>query len=79
MVLAGGRGERFGDNRPKQFIKLAGKSIIEYTIEAFDRHPMIDEILVVSRFDDIDRVWKIVKKAPFTKVEANIAGGTNKV
>jgi 2-C-methyl-D-erythritol 4-phosphate cytidylyltransferase len=78
VVLAGGRGERFGDNRPKQFIKLAGKSIIEYTIEAFDRHPMIDEILVVSRFDDIDRVWEIVKKAPFKKVEAVIAGGKNR-
>ncbi|HEF9829265.1 TPA: NTP transferase domain-containing protein, partial [Campylobacter coli] len=31
VILAGGSGSRFGLNFPKQFAKLAGKTIIEHT------------------------------------------------
>lgn len=33
---------------PKQFLKLAGKKVIEHTIDVFQNHPLIDEIVVVS-------------------------------
>ncbi|MDD0799455.1 NTP transferase domain-containing protein, partial [Campylobacter coli] len=39
VILAGGSGSRFGLNFPKQFAKLAGKTIIEHTIETFEKHP----------------------------------------
>jgi len=78
VILAGGKGERFENNLPKQFIKLAGKSVIEYTIDAFNRHSMIDKIIIVSKEEYIDRVWDIVKKNSFAKVEKIIAGGLDR-
>jgi 2-C-methyl-D-erythritol 4-phosphate cytidylyltransferase len=35
IIAAGGRGLRIGGNEPKQFRKLSGMSILEYTVRAF--------------------------------------------
>lgn len=47
VILAGGSGERMGLELPKQFIKVAGKTVIEHTVETFQQHRLIDEICVV--------------------------------
>ncbi len=47
VVIAGGSGQRMGMDIPKQFILVEGKPIIVYTLEAFERHPMVDAIEVV--------------------------------
>ena len=44
VILSAGSGSRFGSDIPKQFINLAGKNIIEYTITAFEQNELIDEI-----------------------------------
>ncbi len=46
IILAGGSGSRFGEKTPKQFLKVAGKSVIEHTVDAFEKNPLIDEIVV---------------------------------
>ena len=48
IILAGGTGQRLGDAIPKQFLKVAGKKVIEHTLDVFQNHPQIDEIAVVS-------------------------------
>ena len=48
IILAGGTGQRLGDTIPKQFLKVAGKKVIEHTLDVFQNHPQIDEIAVVS-------------------------------
>lgn len=47
MILAGGTGNRFGGDIPKQYCKLAGKPVIEYSIEAMQACGKIDMILVI--------------------------------
>ncbi|HCQ2718085.1 TPA: 2-C-methyl-D-erythritol 4-phosphate cytidylyltransferase, partial [Escherichia coli] len=47
VILSGGMGARFGGTLPKQFTKLAGKAVIEYTVEAFEKSLNIDEIIIV--------------------------------
>jgi len=37
IILAGGQGERFGDTLPKQFQKVNGRMVIEYTLDRFSR------------------------------------------
>jgi len=78
VILAGGKGERFENSIPKQFIKLAGRSVIEYTIEAFNKHHLIDEIIIVSKEEFIDRAWTIVTKNRYKKVQKVIAGGVDR-
>lgn len=47
VVLAGGVGARLGLNVPKQMVKIAGKTILEHTVTAFDQSPEIDEVIVM--------------------------------
>ena len=47
VVLAGGSGRRFGGELPKQLQLLAGRTLVEHCVAAFDRAPGIDEVLVV--------------------------------
>lgn len=47
MLIAGGSGERMNQDVPKQFINVHDRPVIVYTLEAFQRHPGIDAILVV--------------------------------
>jgi len=47
ILLAGGVGHRTIQDIPKQFLNVYDKPVIIYTLEAFQKHPDIDEILVV--------------------------------
>lgn len=75
VILAGGVGSRFGLDIPKQFAKLAGKTIIEHTIEVFQRHPLIDEICVVVHPEWIWKVDELISANDFTKVKKVLSGG----
>lgn len=75
IVLAGGTGSRLNAGIPKQFLKLAGKTILEHTLCAFQDHELIDEIAVISNKDYLHTVEEIVKENRFTKVSKILAGG----
>lgn len=47
IIAAGGSGSRLGGELPKQFLPLGGSTILEHSLAVFDRHPRIDEIVVV--------------------------------
>ncbi|MBP7102816.1 MAG: 2-C-methyl-D-erythritol 4-phosphate cytidylyltransferase [Bacteroidales bacterium] len=72
-ILAGGTGVRFGGDIPKQFISLAGKTLIEYSIEAFQQHPLIDEIVIVVPSMYISKCEKY--KQNYSKLQKIVAGG----
>ena len=75
VILAGGSGSRFGLDIPKQFAKLAGKSIIEHTIEVFDKHDLIDEICIVIKNDWKYKIEDFVISNKYQKVKKIISGG----
>ena len=75
VILAGGSGVRMGRNLPKQFMKLGDKSIIEHTIEAFERNAGIDRILVVCREDSISMIRQLVEARCYRKVTDILSGG----
>jgi 2-C-methyl-D-erythritol 4-phosphate cytidylyltransferase len=47
VVLAGGMGQRFGGDRPKQMQVLAGRTLIEHSVAAFEQAPGVDAITIV--------------------------------
>ena len=47
VVIAGGSGRRMGQDIPKQFIHVYDKPVLIYTLENFQKHPMIDAIEAV--------------------------------
>lgn len=72
-ILAGGTGSRFGGEKPKQFEKIGGKTILEHSVAAFDNHPQVDEIVVVIHQDHAEYTEKLL--SGFSKVKAVIPGG----
>jgi 2-C-methyl-D-erythritol 4-phosphate cytidylyltransferase / 2-C-methyl-D-erythritol 2,4-cyclodiphosphate synthase len=54
LVVACGRGERFGGERPKQYLRLAGRPLLRHCLERFCRHPGIDAVRTVVHPDDIE-------------------------
>ncbi len=60
VLLAGGIGSRVGLDIPKQLIKVAGKTILEHTLEVMHSHPEIDEIVILMSPGHLDAVRAIV-------------------
>ncbi len=57
LIVAAGRGTRASAhaNRPKQYVRLAGQSLLAHTLGVFAAHPAIDGIKVVIHPDDVER------------------------
>lgn len=75
IILASGSGTRFGADRPKQFLDIAGRTVLEHTIAAFQRHAGIDEIAVVTRPEYIEEVSTMAERDGFVKVRRVLTGG----
>lgn len=58
LLTAAGSGTRMHQDIPKQFIHVDNKPVIIHTMEAFQNHPSIDAILVVTL-----ESWKSVLEA----------------
>ena len=74
IILAGGVGSRLGLSTPKQFFKVAGKMVVEHTIDAFESNPHIDEIAIVSNPFYISDIESIIIKNGWKKVKKNTEG-----
>lgn len=75
VILAGGVGSRLGLDKPKQFMKVAGKTVLEHTVEAFQRHHKIDEIVIVMHANFVHDAEEMVLKNRWTKVKRILNGG----
>ena len=51
IIAAGGRGSRLGADVPKQFLPLGRSTVLEHSLDTFDRHARVDEIVVVLPAD----------------------------
>lgn len=52
LVVAAGRGRRFGGDLPKQYHDLAGRMVLRHTLAAFATNPEIDAVRAVIHPDD---------------------------
>jgi 2-C-methyl-D-erythritol 4-phosphate cytidylyltransferase/2-C-methyl-D-erythritol 2,4-cyclodiphosphate synthase len=52
LVLAAGRGVRFGGETPKQYLPLGGASVLRHAVTAFTAHSRIDGVLLTIRPED---------------------------
>lgn len=75
VLTAGGIGSRTHQDLPKQFLTVENKPIIIYTLEAFQRHPSIDEIYV-SCLEGWGTVLEAyAKQFNITKLKRIVTGG----
>ena len=77
MIIAGGKGTRMNQNIPKQFLNIHDKPVIVYTMQAFQKHPEIDAILVVC-LDGWQEILKAyARQFNITKLRWVVSGGEN--
>jgi len=75
IIVAGGKGERMGQQIPKQFLELAGKPILMHTIEKFyNTFPEIKIILALPE-NQFDFWEELCYKYGFTKIAHQIVAG----
>ena len=74
ILLAAGRGSRFGGEIKKQFVKVWDKPLLYYSLKAFNESN-VDEIIIVTSKEDIAYIEDIVKYYNFTKVSNIVTGG----
>ena len=52
LIVAAGRGTRFGGDLPKQYLPLGGATVLRHAVNAFAAHPRIAGVLVAIRPED---------------------------
>lgn len=75
IILAGGSGRRMGGALPKQFLKVNNRTILEHTIDNFERAECIDEIAIVTHPDYVAEMQQIIASNPWKKVAKVLLGG----
>jgi 2-C-methyl-D-erythritol 4-phosphate cytidylyltransferase len=76
LIFAGGTGIRMNVRaKPKQFLELHGKPVIVYTLEHFDNHPEIDNIIVVCVEGWISGLRHLLRQYMLDKVSLIVPGG----
>ncbi len=76
LIPAAGAGTRMGGVREKQFLLLAEKPIVAYTLEHFEQAPSVQEVVLMVPPGKIDYCWReIVHPYHFSKVRTIVAGG----
>lgn len=77
VVLAAGTGQRMNQDIPKQFLNIYDKPVIIYTLDAFQKHPEIDAIVVVC-LDGWHEVLKAyAKQFNINKLVSVVDGGSS--
>lgn len=76
LIFAGGTGQRMSlSSKPKQFLELYGKPIIIYTLEHFEYHKEIDDIVIVSVESHINELYSLLHRYGISKVSKIVPGG----
>ena len=75
IILASGSGSRYGADIPKQFVKIAGKTILEHTIDIFEKAQAIDDIIIVITPEYRTMAEDILLKNNYKKVSKLLNGG----
>ena len=75
IIIAAGSGHRMGQDIPKQFINVFDKPVLIYTLEGFQKHPMVDAIEVVCLEGWESVVWAYAKQFGIDKLTWIVKGG----
>lgn len=76
IIVAAGKGTRMKETENKIFADILGKPLLAYTLEAFEECHLIQDIIIVTREEDVvDCRNEIVDAYGFIKVSKIVTGG----
>ena len=75
IILASGTGKRYHSDIPKQFVKIAGKTVLEHTLDIFEKSKYIDSVILVITPDYREMAEEILLKNNYSKIVKLLNGG----
>lgn len=76
IILAAGVGSRMKSEKAKQFLEVAGHEVLYYSLRAFNEHPEVDAIVLVTKEEFAEHCRKeLVERYQFAKVRGICIGG----
>jgi 2-C-methyl-D-erythritol 4-phosphate cytidylyltransferase/2-C-methyl-D-erythritol 2,4-cyclodiphosphate synthase len=75
LIVAAGKGERFGNALPKQYLPLMGRPVLRWSIDVFQQHPEISDICVVIH-EDHKELYK--RAAQGLELAPPVVGGSSR-
>lgn len=79
VVLAAGKGTRMGTEVAKQYLKIGGRPVVSYALEAFEQSPLIDDILLMVREGEQEYCQReLLGRYGWKKVKKICAGGSER-
>ena len=78
IIAAGGSGKRLGLKTAKPFIKIAGKPLLIYSLDIFEKSNLIDAIVLVVAKNFLRKTKSLIKKKGYKKLKTVVAGGSTR-
>lgn len=75
ILAAAGVGKRMNLGYPKQFLEWQGKPLFIFPLETAQKSSIIDDIIVTTNKENIEKVEEFCREYGITKVRAVVAGG----
>ncbi|MBC7324323.1 MAG: 2-C-methyl-D-erythritol 4-phosphate cytidylyltransferase, partial [Moorella sp. (in: Bacteria)] len=75
IVAAGGQSRRLATGGNKVYLPLGGKPVLAYSLSVAEASPLVDEVIIVTRPEDIPLGRQVVAAGPYRKVRQIVAGG----
>lgn len=75
LIIAGGKGVRMNQDIPKQFLNINDKPVIVYTMQAFQKHPQIDVLMVVCIDGWQEILWAYARQYQIEKLKWVVNAG----
>lgn len=79
LIVAGGRGRRFGSSRPKQFQLLRDRPLLVWALDAFERCPLIDSLVLVIPGEEREETTRTLSAHGLSKRVLLVDGGAERV
>jgi len=74
LIPAAGSGSRLGGRR-KQFRELGGRPVLVQTLLVFERHPLVDHVIVATPKDAVRPLRQELRRVGITKLHGVVPGG----
>ena len=78
IIVAAGQGKRLKAAVPKPLIKIGKFPAIIYSLNTLDKHPEIDEIIVVVNSRNQQAIAQLISKYSFKKIKNLVLGGSRR-
>ncbi len=78
IIAAGGSGSRMKGGKNKLFIEIQGRSILEMTLDVFEKSDVVHEMIISAPINDIPAIQNIINKIKYKKISAIVEGGATR-